>query len=228
MLAAFQIGARKFEVCEVADPEPPDDGLVLDVKACGVCGSDLRRWREGLPPGMERFVPGHEISGVVSAVGRHVTAYSEGDRLAIAPDIHCGRCYYCRRGKFNLCDHLRHLGISPGFPGGFAQKLVLNGEVLINGILHQIPDGLPFRIAALAEPLSSVLASHEKTNTRLDDVVVVIGAGPIGCLLVAVAKARGAVVYVSQRSARVEPNLQSNLDPSWSSIRRSKTRSIGY
>lgn len=202
MLAAYQTGKRTFELREAPDPEPGEHGLVLDVKACGVCGSDLRRWREGLPHVEGGFVPGHEIAGMVSAAGRAVTAYCEGDRLAVAPDIHCGRCYYCRRGLFNLCDHLRHLGITPGYPGGFAEKLLLSHEVLTRGIVHRIPDGLSYRVAALAEPCSSVLASHEKTQTGLDDTVVVIGAGPIGCLLLAVAKARGAVVYVAQRSAR--------------------------
>jgi L-iditol 2-dehydrogenase len=202
MIAAYQTGARAFELRETPDPEPPVDGLVVDVEACGVCGSDLRRWREGLPINVESLVPGHEIAGVVSAAGRQVAGWRPGDRVAIAPDIHCGRCYYCRRGKFNLCDHLRHLGITPGYPGGFAEKLRLNADVLNHGIVHRIPDSLALPIAALAEPCASVLASHEKTNTGLNDVVVVIGAGPIGCLLVAVAKARGAIVFVAQRSAR--------------------------
>jgi L-iditol 2-dehydrogenase len=202
MLAAYQTGVRQFELRETPDPEPPANGLVLAVKACGVCGSDLRRWREGLPVNVESLIPGHEIAGVVAAVGREVKGYREGDRLAVAPDIHCGHCYYCRRGKFNLCDHLRHLGITPGYPGGFAEKMVLNGEVLTNGIVHRIPDGLDDAAAALAEPLSSVLAAHDKTGTTLNDTVVIIGAGPIGCLLVATARARGAVAYVAQRSAK--------------------------
>lgn len=202
MLVAYQTGARQLELWETPGLEPPEDGLILEVKACGVCGSDLRRWREGLPVGVDRITPGHEIAGVVRAVGSHVAGFREGDRLAVAPDIHCGHCYYCRRGKFNLCDSLRHLGITPGFGGGFAQEMTLPGEALTNGIVHPIPAGLGFPLAALAEPLSSVLACHEKTNTQLDDVVVVIGGGPIGCLLAAVAQARGAIVYVVLRSAR--------------------------
>ena len=95
MKAAFLIGPQTFSLREVPDPVAPDDGLVLKVEACGVCGSDLRRWREGPAPGADDVVPGHEIGGVVVEVGSQVTGYQVGDRLAIAPDIHCGHCYYC-------------------------------------------------------------------------------------------------------------------------------------
>lgn len=202
MKAAVQIGVQQLEVREVPDPVLPDDGVLLKVTACGVCGSDLRRWREGLPPGVASIIPGHEIAGEVIAVGAKVTNIAVGDRLALGPDIHCGRCWYCQRGLYNLCDHTRFLGITPGYPGGFAEKLALTGEVLTNGIVHPIPAGLPDEIAALAEPCSSVLASHLKTNTSLNDVVVVIGAGPIGALLVMTAHARGARAFIVVRSDR--------------------------
>jgi L-iditol 2-dehydrogenase len=202
MKAAMQTGIRQFEVREVPDPELPDDGLILKVTACGVCGSDLRRWREGLPAGVDGIIPGHEIAGEVIAVGASVTHIAVGDRLALGPDIHCGRCWYCQRGLFNLCNHTRFLGITPGYPGGFAERLAISGDVLANGIVHPTPDDLTDEIAALAEPCSSVLASHLKTNTSLNDTVVVIGAGPIGCLLVATAKARGARTFIVVRSDR--------------------------
>ncbi|HRW50685.1 MAG: alcohol dehydrogenase catalytic domain-containing protein [Caldilinea sp.] len=202
MKAAVQTGVRQFAVREVADPALPEDGLILRVTACGVCGSDLRRWREGLPPGVEGIIPGHEIAGRVVAVGARVSHIAVGDRLALAPDIHCGHCWYCQREMFNLCDHMRMLGITPGYPGGFAEKLAISGEVLSNGVVHPVPDELPDELAALAEPCASVLASHLKTDTSFSDTVVVIGAGPIGCLLVATAKARGARAFIVVRSDR--------------------------
>ncbi|UCC65169.1 MAG: alcohol dehydrogenase catalytic domain-containing protein [Anaerolineae bacterium] len=201
MKAAFLVRAGELEIREVPDPVPSDGGLVLEVEACGVCGSDLRRWKEGPPAGVEGIVPGHEVAGLVVEIGKNVAQYVPGDRLAVAPDIHCGQCYYCQRGMFNLCDDLRYLGISPGYPGGFAEKMALTDEVLANGIVHRIPDGLSFTEAALAEPCSSVLAVHHKAGTSLNDTVVVIGAGPTGCLHIVIAKARGARVIVSQRSA---------------------------
>jgi L-iditol 2-dehydrogenase len=101
---------------------------------------------------------------------------------------------------YNLCDALRFLGITPGYPGGFAEKMALNGEVLANGIVHRMPEGLSDAQGALAEPCSSVLAAHHKAGTSLNDTVVVMGAGPIGCLHTAVAKARGARVIISEPS----------------------------
>lgn len=203
MLAAFQVGPRRFELRQTPDPTPAPDGVVLKVEACGVCGSDLRRWREGLPAGI---IPGHEVAGTVIAAGPHAP-YQVGDRLATGPDIHCGRCWYCARGLYNLCDNTRFLGITPGYPGGFAEQLALSGEALANGIVHPIPAGLDSELAALAEPCSSVLASHAKTNTGLNDTVVVIGAGPIGCLLVATARARGARAFIVIRSEKRRANV---------------------
>jgi L-iditol 2-dehydrogenase len=200
MKAAFLIGVRELEIRELPDPVAPADGLVLKVEACGVCGSDLRRWREGPPLGVGSITSGHEIGGVVLEVGPEVTGYALGDRLAVAPDIHCGHCYYCQRGLYNLCDTLHYLGITPGYPGGFSAKMALTREVLTNGIVHHMPEGLSFIQGALAEPCSSVLASHHKAGTSLEDTVVVMGAGPIGCLHTVVAKARGARVIVSEPS----------------------------
>ncbi|PWH15201.1 MAG: hypothetical protein DDG60_06165 [Anaerolineae bacterium] len=219
MQAAYITAPMHVEVCETPAPSLPADGLLLSVKACGVCGSDLRRWREGPAQGSETLIAGHEISGEVLAVGPQVTGYQVGEQLAVAPDVHCGTCYYCEHGLYNLCDTLRLIGITPGWNGGFAEVLALSGEVLRNGIVHRVPASLTFPQAALAEPLSSVLAAHEQARTTLGDTVVVMGAGPIGCLHMAVARARGARVILSEPSAvrrqiaeRFGPELV--LDPS--------------
>lgn len=200
MKAAFLRGIKNFIVKDVADPITPIDGLVLRVEACGVCGSDIRRWKEGPLQGSEDLVPGHEIAGVVESVGTYLSGFSPGERLAVAPDVHCGRCYYCRRGLYNLCDNLRLIGISPGYSGGFAEKMILTQEMLSLGIVHPIPSGLTPLQAALAEPCSSVLACHAKAGTSPSDTVLVMGAGPIGCIHIVVAKARGAQVILSEPS----------------------------
>jgi L-iditol 2-dehydrogenase len=198
MKAAYLIGPETFQLRDVEEPQPPPDGLVLDVKACGVCGSDLRRWKEG--PGPEPVIAGHEIAGVVSAVGDNVRDYRAGEQLAVAPDIHCGKCYYCQRNLYNLCDQLHFLGITAGYPGGFTEKMILTREVLDLGVVHRMPAGMPFSWGALAEPCSSVLASHDRACTNLNDTVLILGAGPIGCLHIAVAQARGARVILSEPS----------------------------
>lgn len=200
MKSAWLTGSKQFVLR--GDPEPiaPPGGLVVKVEACGVCGSDLRRWKEGPPPGVEGIVPGHEAAGTVVEIHEETTGFQAGDRLAIAPDVHCGCCYYCRRGLFNLCDDLKFVGITPRYPGAFAEKLVLTREILTNGIVHKIPGGMPAAIAALAEPCCSVLACHQQAGTSLHDTVVILGAGPIGCLHAAIARIRGARTIVSEPS----------------------------
>lgn len=214
MKAAFLTGPQRIEIRNVPEPDVPEGGLVLAVKACGICGSDLRRWKEGPPAGSGGVIPGHEASGVAIAVDARCTRFHVGDRLAIAPDVHCGKCYYCRRERYNLCDHLQFLGITPGFPGGFAERMALTPEILENGVVNLMPEGLGFAHAALSEPCCSVLATHDRAGTGQGDTVVILGAGPIGCLHVAVAKmhvARAIVTECSERrrelAARFDPDL---------------------
>ena len=198
MKSALLTGPKTIELRETPGPTVPPDGLVLEMRACGVCGSDLRRWQEGPPAGAPHLVQGHELAGIVREVGPGVTRFHRGDRLAVAPDVHCGACYYCRRGLFNLCTNLRLLGITPGLEGGFAEQVLLSGDFLRNGMVHRMPDDLSFAEGGLAETLSSVLASHHRSQTSLGETVVVMGAGPIGCLHVVVARARGARVIVAE------------------------------
>jgi len=198
--AAFLTAPRTLELREVADPAAPEDGLVLEVGACGICGSDLRRWKEGPPQGVTGMIPGHEAAGVVIEAGKDQSGYAVGDHVAIAPDVHCGCCYYCQRGLYNLCDEIRFIGVTPELSGALAEKLVLTGEILTNGIVHRMPEGMSFAEGSLAEPSCSVLASHDRAGTGPGDTVVVMGAGPIGCLHVIVAKARGARVIISEPS----------------------------
>ncbi len=199
MKAAFFKEPHKIELREIPEPTTPDDGLKIAVKACAVCGSDIRRWREGPQPGADEIIPGHEISGHVVEVGRNLTGFKVGDRLAIGPDVHCDVCWYCQRGLYNLCDNIRFYGITPGYQGGFAEKMIVPHEILTRGICHNIPNGLSYEAASISEPCTSVIATHEKINTQLGDTVVIIGAGPTGCIGIAVAKSRGARVIVAQR-----------------------------
>jgi L-iditol 2-dehydrogenase len=198
MKAAYMIGPMQIELRETPTPQVPEDGILIAVKACGVCGSDLRRWREGASVESAFLIAGHEISGVVKEVGVRVTDYRIGETLAVAPDVHCGKCYYCEHGLYNLCDDLHLIGITPGYNGGLAEYLILTAEMLTGGIVHRVPEALSFVQAALAEPLSSVLAAHDQSGTTLGDTVVVMGAGPIGCLHIAVARSRGARVILSE------------------------------
>ena len=198
MKTACLIGPKTIEFRDIQKPEAPVDGLVLKMEACGICGSDLRRWQEGPPAGAPYLIQGHEIAGVVEDCGPAVRRFKTGDRVAIAPDIHCGDCWYCSRGLFNLCLNLRLLGITPGYDGGFSEYISLSNQILENGIVHRMPEGLSFQEGGLAETLSSVLAAQRHCQLELGETVVIMGAGPIGCLHTALAHARGARVILAE------------------------------
>lgn len=214
MKAAFLTGPMCIELQDAPVPAVPANGVLLAVRACGVCGSDLRRWREGVLPQTRPLIGGHEIAGVVVEKGDKVADHAAGERLAVAPDVHCGECYYCEHGLYNLCNHLNLIGITPGYDGGFAEFMLLTEEILRCGIVHCIPEALSYPEAALAEPLSSVLAAHHAAGTSLGDTVVVMGAGPIGCLHIAVARARGARVLLSEPLA-VRRTIAARFGPEW-------------
>jgi L-iditol 2-dehydrogenase len=198
MKAACLTGPKTIELRDLPQPKAGGDSLVMRMEACGVCGSDLRRWQEGPPAGVSHLVQGHELAGTVVEAGPGVKRFKVGDRIAVAPDIHCNSCWYCRRGLFNLCTDLRLLGITAGFDGGFAEYVLLSGEVLANGIVHSLPDGVSFPEGGLAETVTSVLASHRNCRLCLGETMVVLGAGPIGCLHTALGMARGARVIVAE------------------------------
>ena len=190
MKAAIFEGIENIVVREVPIPVCQEDGILIKVESCGICGGDIRNYHNGLRAGVERQIMGHEIGGIVEEVGSKISKFKIGDRVAIAPDVSCGECYYCRRGLVNLCVDHRMLGTH--WPGGFAQYVYLPSEVLQRGFVELIPASMSYDEAAIGEPASSVIACQEYNNVGLGDVVVIIGDGPIGCLHIEIAKARGA------------------------------------
>ncbi len=170
-------------------PCGPDD-VVMKTHACGICGSDVRNFRSGLKGDVGPQVMGHEFTGVVTEAGRNVRRLAPGDRVAVAPDVSCGSCYYCKRNLVNLC--LEHRMVGTHWPGGFAEYVHLPQVVLERGMVHRIPDGVSLEAAALSEPASSVIAAQENAGVGLGDTVLIIGDGPIGCLHTEIARARGA------------------------------------
>lgn len=199
MKAAVFRGPGRIAVEEMPSPELTPDSAILKVEACGICGSDLRTYSSGMRIDRPWQILGHEVAGTVIAVGANVTGLRVGQPLAIAADVSCGECWYCKRALFNLCD--RHQILGTHFAGGLAEQLWLSPEILARGIYHPIPTGVSFVAAAMAEPASSVIASQEQAAIQLGDTVAIIGAGPIGCLHVEVARARGARTIMVERNA---------------------------
>ncbi|MGD2050538.1 MAG: alcohol dehydrogenase catalytic domain-containing protein [Chloroflexota bacterium] len=206
MKAAVLRGPGELAVEEVPIPEVPPNGLLLKVMACGLCGSDLRSYQHGMRYDKEWQILGHELNGIVAEVGADVKDYKVGDRLAVAADVSCHNCYYCDRALYNLCENWKLIGAH--YPGAMAEYMLLSVDILRRGIVHRIPAGLTHIDAALAEPMSGVLASHHNIGLELGETVAIIGAGPIGFIHVEIAKARGARPIIigrnPQRLAKAE------------------------
>lgn len=190
MKAAVFEGIEKIEVRELPTPACEPGGILVRVEACGLCGSDIRNFHTGLKGSVEKQIMGHEFTGDVVEAGDGVSRFVKGDRVAVAPDVSCGECYYCKRGLVNLC--VSHRMVGTHWPGGFAQYVFLPAEVLTRGMVHPMPNGLSYLDGSLSEPASSVIASQENARIGLGDTVLIIGDGPIGCLHIEVARARGA------------------------------------
>jgi L-iditol 2-dehydrogenase len=211
MRAAVFEGPGRMVVKDVETPACDPGGILVRVKACGICGSDVRNFRTGLRNGRAGQIIGHEIAGVVEETGGESRRFAPGDRVAVAPDVSCGSCHYCARGLVNLC--LNHRMVGTHWPGGFAQFLALPREVMEHGMVHPMPPGMSFPHAALAEPLSSVLAAQEAARIGKGTAVAVFGAGPVGCMHVEIARSRGAspVILVGRRrlalAAAFHPDL---------------------
>ena len=212
MKAAVLEGLDKLVYREVPTPRVEDGGVLVRVHACAVCGSDIRMFHHGNPRLKPPAIMGHESSGIVAEVGANVTRFKAGDRVAIGADVPCGECAFCVAGIGNNCQINYAMGYQ--FPGSFAEYVHLNRIVINHGPVHKIADHVSYDEAALAEPLACVLNALELSSVRLGDTVVIIGAGPIGCMIIEVARRMGATkVIVIQRSMpRLEMAKQFGAD----------------
>jgi L-iditol 2-dehydrogenase len=198
MQAAVIRGPHDLALCDVPTPDPAPGEVLVEVHACGVCGTDVHIL-QGEYWGDYPRIPGHEFSGVIAALGDGVTGLRAGDRVAINPNLPCGRCRYCRRGTINLCAHNTAVGVTRD--GGFAEFCAVPAELAL-----LLPDEMPLLAGALAEPVSCCLHGLDRARLRLGDSVVILGAGTIGLILLQLARHAGAgpVVVVEPRPAKRE------------------------
>jgi L-iditol 2-dehydrogenase len=176
-------------------PEIGDEDVLVRVKACGICGSDVHGYDGSSGRRIPPLIMGHEASGVVERTGAAVTGFRDGDRVTFDSTISCGTCAFCRRGEGNLCDRRMVLGVSCGDyrrHGAFAEYVSVPSR-----IVYRLPDALPFEHAAVIEALS--VASHAvgRKTPQPDDTVVVIGCGMIGLLIIQVLRSRGCAAIVA-------------------------------
>lgn len=207
MKSAILTASNTIEIVEEPVPQCPDDGILVKILACGVCGSDLRTFQGGSEGVQFPFRQGHEITGEV--VESNYPAYPVGTRLMCTLLITCGECWYCRNGMQNLCDHKSKYGakIASEGPGGFSQYAAYSKMTLEKGCFGIIPPDFDPLAASLSETASSVLNAQINAEIMMEDLVVVIGSGAIGCLHADIAHLRGAkevmIVEMSQEKANL-------------------------
>ncbi len=192
MKAAVVYGKNDIRVEQYKDPSPGRGDIVVRTKVSGICATDIKTLLgQGLPKDLPTIL-GHEVVGEVSSLGEGVSGFQEGDRVAVYPIAVCGDCYYCKKGRHNLCEN--EFGLAHGIEGGFAEYVRIPRQIVDIGGVAKIPDHLSFEKAALTEPLSCVYASLRACNVKAGDFVVVLGAGPMGLMHLKMAKCAGAKV----------------------------------
>ncbi len=192
--AAVLKDIEKLEVMDRPIPSPKKGELLIKVKSCAICGTDIKVFHHGHKHIVFPRVTGHELSGIIEKIGEGVKQFREGDRVAVAPAIPCGECYFCRKGWQSMCDNLKAIGYH--FDGGFAEYMIVPDVAVRNGCVNKIPENVDFDQAALAEPLACVINGQQLSRVELGDTVLILGAGPIGCLHAELARNIGAAKVI--------------------------------
>jgi len=200
MKAVAYRGPKLLEVEEQPEPTPSEGEVVVHVAYCGICGSDLHEYLvpEGTPAprlmgAMWTPIMGHELTGVVSAVGKGVSDRKEGDPVVVNPGDPCGDCYYCKQQLFNLCIRPHH-GIGYTRPGGYAQYLSASARQTV-----PLPNTKSLKYAALSEPFGVAMHGVNRGGLQHGESVLIAGSGPIGLLTLLSAKQKGAgTIIVSE------------------------------
>jgi L-iditol 2-dehydrogenase len=219
MRAGVYRGKGRVVVEHVPIPEIGEGEVLFRVAACGICGTDIKKIHHGFiaPP----QILGHELAGTVIKTGRGVTKFSPGDRVVSFHHIPCGSCFYCERKLFSQCAGYKKTGLTAGFDpngGGFAEYVRAMPWIVERGMIA-LPADVTFEEATFVEPVNTCLKAVRKARIAADETVLVIGQGPIGMLLMLVARDAGAVVYTSdpmagRRAASARFGAKESFNPS--------------
>jgi len=210
-VAAVLKELRNFEFEKRPIPKPGPRNVVLRIHTVGICGSDVHYWAHGKCGPFELKGPivlGHESSGIVHSVGENVTNLKPGDRVAIEPGVPCRYCDYCRSGSYNLCPDVQFLA-TPPYDGSLANFIEHAAD-----FCYKMPDHMTFEEGALLEPLSVGVHACRRGGVKVGSHVLITGAGPIGLVVLLVARASGATkIIVSDMMAnRLEVAKQLGAD----------------
>jgi L-iditol 2-dehydrogenase len=197
MLAAVYRGVNDVRMETVHVPEIGAGELLLRVHTCGVCGTDLKKIATGSHTAPRIF--GHETAGMVAAVGAGVRDFQPGDRVVVFHHVPCGDCYYCHHKTFAQCETYKKVGCTAGFEpsgGGFAEYVRVMDWITRRGTVR-IPENVSYEQACFVEPINTCMKGIERLGLQSGETVVVIGQGPIGIMLSALAKRAGSTVVTS-------------------------------
>lgn len=186
---------KHLEVVDMPKPEVDDNDLLVEVRACGICGSDIHGWDGSSGRRIPPLVMGHEAAGIVAAVGASVSNFHVGDRVTFDSTVSCGQCPSCRNGRINLCQNRQVLGVSCNEfrrHGAFAEYVLVP-----QNISYRLPDELPFEHAALIEAVSIAVHAANRSSVRLGDTAVVVGSGMIGLLVIQAIRLAGAARVIA-------------------------------
>jgi L-iditol 2-dehydrogenase len=198
MRAVVYRGVNDLRLETVPVPEIGPGELLVKISTCGVCGTDLKKISTGSHSAPRIF--GHEMAGTIVQVGEGVDRFKTGQRVMVFHHIPCGQCYYCRKQTPAQCAVYKKVGATAGFEpsgGGFSEYIRVMDWIVAMGGVVPIPDGIPFEQAAFMEPVNTCLKGVKHLNLTPDETVLVIGQGPIGILLAALAHRTGARILTS-------------------------------
>jgi len=198
MRAVVYRGVNDLRLETVPVPAIGPGELLVKVATCGVCGTDLKKIHTGSHSAPRIF--GHEMAGTIVQVGEGAADFQVGERVVVHHHVPCGECYYCRKQTFAQCSVYKKVGATAGFEpsgGGFAEYIRVMDWIVANRGVVRIPAGMPLEQAAFLEPVNTVLKAVKMLNLAADETVLVIGQGPIGVMLAALARRTGARVLTS-------------------------------
>jgi L-iditol 2-dehydrogenase len=197
MKAAVYRSPGRLGVEDIPVPEVGKGELLVQVEVCGVCGTDIKKIEKGLLPGPRVF--GHEIAGRVARAGAGVDRFREGDRVVLHHHVPCLSCFYCRAGAHAQCEAYKRNGTTAGFEpsgGGFAEYVKAFDWIVERGTIP-VPDGVLPEEACFVEPVNTCLKAVRKAGVEKGQTVLVVGQGPIGLILMQLARCAGAEALVS-------------------------------
>jgi L-iditol 2-dehydrogenase len=217
---------NQLEYEEVPDPKLAKDEVLIQVKACGICGSDVHGMDGSTGRRIPPIIMGHEASGVISEIDQQVSGFAPGDRVTFDSTIYCGNCSFCRRGKINLCENRRVLGVSCEEyrqHGAFAEYVSVPQR-----ILYPIPEGVSFQQAAMVEACSVAFHAVRRAQVDLGASAVVVGTGMIGLLVIQALRVAGCsqIIAVDIDDRKLEMACQLGADACFNSNKEEVARLV--